>query len=149
MIGVMSREDALAKAKELEVDLVEISPKARPPLCRLIDYGKMLYELKKKEAKIKLANKAKEQKGIRLTFKIDVGDLDRQRKLAEKFLLDGHAVRIQMRLRGRERAHMPMATEKMREFLKSLAEISKVDSHPKGAGAQVIAVISPTKSGKK
>ncbi len=149
MLGVMSREAALQKAREADVDLVEISPNARPPLCKIIDYGKMLYELKKKEQKTKLANKAKEQKGVRLTFKIDVGDLERQRKLAEKFLTDGHAVRVQMRLRGRERAHMPMALEKMKEFLASLADISKIDSAPNGNGGQVVAIISPAKGAKK
>lgn len=149
MLGVLSRADALQKAKDAGVDLVEISPNARPPLCKIIDYGKMLYELKKKEQKAKLANKKKEQKGVRLTFKIDVGDLERQRKLAEKFLVDGHAVRVQMRLRGRERAHMPMALQKMRDFLKSLDEISKIDSAPNGSGGQVVAIISPSKGAKK
>lgn len=139
----MSTSQAAQKATELGVDLVEISPKAKPPVCKLIDYGKMLYELKKKEQHAKKSSKAKEQKGTRLTFKMDVGDLDRQRKMAEKFLAEGHPVRVQMRLRGRERAHMGLAFEKLNAFLASLSEVGKVEQAPKPSGFQIIAVLKP------
>ena len=145
LLGVMSTIDARQKATELGVDLVEISPKAKPPVCKLIDYGKMLYALKKQEQHAKKSSKAKEQKGTRLTFKMDVGDLDRQRKMAEKFLKEGHAVRVQMRLRGRERAHMGMAFQKLNDFLKSLEEVGKVEQAPKPSGFQIIAVLKPIK----
>ncbi len=141
----MPTAEALNKAREIGVDLVEISPKANPPVCKIIDYGKMLYALKKKEQQAKKASKVKEQKGIRLTFKIDVGDLERQRKLAEKFLVDGHSVRVQMRLRGRERAHLGLAIEKLNDFLNSLNEFGKTEQAPKPSGFQIIAIIKPIK----
>jgi len=143
LLGVMPTAQAQQKAQELGVDLVEISPKAKPPVCKLIDYGKMLYELKKKEQHAKKSSKAKEQKGTRLTFKMDVGDLDRQRKMAEKFLTEGHPVRVQMRLRGRERAHMDLAFEKLNAFLASLSEVGKVEQAPKPSGFQIIAILKP------
>jgi len=149
MVGVLSLGEALTKSQEMEVDLVEISPKADPPVCKLIDYGKMLYAAKKKDQKTKQAGKAKEMKGVRITFKIDVGDLERQRKLAEKFLTDGHAVKVQMRLRGRERAHMGLAVQKMQTFLKSLEDVAKVEQTAKGAGSQVIATLAPDKKSPK
>ncbi len=145
LLGVMSTTEAQQKAHELGVDLVEISPKANPPVCKLIDYGKMLYALKKKEQQTKKASKAKEQKGVRLTFKMDVGDLDRQKNMAEKFLTAGHPVRVQMRLRGRERAHMDLAFEKLNDFLTSLSEVGKVEQPPKPSGFQIIAILKPLK----
>ncbi len=144
LIGVISRDEALAKAKELQLDLVIISPKATPPVAKIIDYGKMIYALKKKEQQAKKAAKANEMKGIRLTFRMDVGDLDRQRKHAEGFLLAHHPVRVQMILRGREKAHKSLAFSKMREFLNSFAEIASVDQTPKFSGFQIIAILKPT-----
>jgi translation initiation factor IF-3 len=141
----MPTADAAQKAHELGVDLVEISPNANPPVCKLIDYGKMLYALKKKEQQTKKATKSKEQKGTRLTFKMDVGDLDRQRKMAESFLSDGHPVRVQMRLRGRERAHMDLAFQKLNDFLSSLKEVGNVEQAPKPSGFQIIAILKPIK----
>ena len=141
----MPTAEALQKAQELGVDLVEISPKAKPPVCKTIDYGKMLYSLKKREQQAKKASKTKEQKGARLTFKMDVGDLDRQRKMSEKFLTEGHPVRVQMRLRGRERAHMGMAFGKLNDFLASLKEVGTVEQAPKPSGFQIIAVLKPIK----
>ncbi len=145
MLGVMSTEDARARAKELEVDLVEISPNAKPPVCKLIDYGKFLYEEKKKQQENKKSEKTHEIKGVRLTFKIDVGDLDRQRKLAEKFLTEGNTVRIQMRLRGRERAHTPLAVEKLMTFLESLSDVSSIEQPARPNGFQIIAILKPSK----
>ena len=144
-MGVVPIAEALQKATELGVDLVEISPKAKPPVCKVVDYGKMLYTLKKKEQHAKKTSKAKEQKGARLTFKMDVGDLDRQRKMSEKFLVEGHPVRVQMRLRGRERAHMGLAFAKLNEFLASLKEVGTVEQAPKPSGFQIIAVLKPIK----
>ncbi|HEY5714174.1 MAG TPA: translation initiation factor IF-3, partial [Candidatus Gracilibacteria bacterium] len=109
LVGVISRDEALAKAKELGVDLVEISPKADPPVAKLIDYGKMLYMLKKKEHQAKKAGKALEQKGVRLTFRMGEGDMERQRQHAQEFLEKGHPLKIQLVMRGRENAHKDLA----------------------------------------
>lgn len=145
MLGIFPLAKALEIAREKEVDLVEVSPNARPPLCRTIDYGKFLFAEKKKEQQTKKVTKAREMKGVRLTFKIDVGDLERQRKLAEKFLTEGHPVRIQMRLRGRERAHMPLAVQKVNAFIKSLEECGSADHPASATGPQIIAMLKPVK----
>jgi len=143
MLGVMSREKALDIARQKEVDLVEVSPKADPPVCRTVDYGKLLYTLQKKEQQAKKATKSNEIKGVRLTFRIGSGDLERQRGNAEEFLKDGHPVRVQMVLRGREKAHRNLAFEKMRAFLKTLEEAGTVDQEPKMGGFQIIAILKP------
>lgn len=148
MLGVLSTTDALAKAKEAGLDLVEISPKADPPVAKIIDYGKFLYDQKKKEQQAKKATKSAEMKGIRLSFRIGVGDLDRQRKNAEEFLSNGHPVRIQMILRGREKAHKNLAFEKLKEFIESLSEFSQSEQAPRMSGSQLVAVLKPTKSSK-
>lgn len=144
ILGVMRTSEAIALSNERGVDLVEISPKADPPVCKLIDYGKMLYSLKKKEHQMKKATKARELKGVRLTFKIDVGDIERQRKLTEKFLLEGHPVRVVMKLRGREKAHTPLAIQKLKKFIESLSESGAVDQPPRAAGFQIITTLKPT-----
>lgn len=145
MMGVMPTSQARALAEERGVDLVEISPNAKPPVCKLIDYGKYLYAEKKKNQEAKKSEKTYEVKGIRLTFKIDVGDLDRQRKLAEKFLSDGSTVRIQMRLRGRERAHTSLAIKKLTEFMNSLSEFGSIEQPASPNGFQLIAILKPLK----
>jgi len=144
-LGVMTVSQALQAANEREVDLVEVSPSATPPVCKLIDYGKMLYSLQKKEQKTKKSAN-QEMKGIRLTFRIDSGDLERQRGNAEEFLSAGHPVRIQMMMRGRERAHKDLALEKMKAFVASLAEVSVPESEPRATGNQIITVLKPQKS---
>lgn len=149
MLGVMSSKEAFLMAKEKEMDLVEISPKASPPVCKIIDYGKMLYALKKREKKAKQVTKAKEMKGVRITFAMAQGDMDRQALLSKKFLEDGHPVRVQLRLKGRERAHMALAYQKMKAFLISLDACSKIDQTPKSAGGQIVATLAPYKKKKE
>lgn len=143
MLGVMKLSDALAKAHEVELDVVEISPKANPPVCKIIDYGKFQYEEKKKERIQKKASKSYEIKGIRLSFRIGPGDLERQKLRAEKFLTEKHPVRIQLVLKGREKAHRGMAFEKMKEFVTSLADFGTEDQPPRMTGFQIIAVLKP------
>ncbi len=143
-LGVTPFAKALEMAKEKEVDLVEISPKADPPVCKLIDYGKMLYAFKKKEQ----SAKAKEIKGIRITFRIDEGDLDRQRTKAKEFLTAGHPIKIQLVMKGRERAHQDLAREKMKAFVESLSEISKLENMPFSSGNQITAIVKPAKNQK-
>ena len=146
LVGVMSREDALARAKEMEVDLVEIAPKAVPPVAKLIEYGKMLYMLKKKEHAAKKAGKSLEQKGIRITFRMGDGDLDRQRNHTAEFLEKGHSVKVQLVMRGRENAHKDIAHQKMRAFCESLKESGKLEQNPRGSGFQIIAILKPLKA---
>lgn len=144
-LGVMSVSKALEIAREKGTDLVEISPKADPPVCKVIDYGKMLYALKKKEQQAKKATKAPELKGIRLTFRMDSGDAERQRKHAEEFLSEGHSVRIQLVMRGREKAHRDLALEKLHAFVNSLSDVARLENEPKSAGNQIVAILKPSK----
>ncbi len=146
MIGILNLTEALSLAREKEVDLVEISPKAVPPICRIIDYGKMLYTLKKKEKNSKKSGKVKETKGIRITFRIGPGDLERQKKKTISFLENGNPVRIQLVMRGREKAHKDIAFAKMKKFIKSLEEFSSLEQLPKLSGHQIIAIVKPSKS---
>jgi translation initiation factor IF-3 len=139
----MPLEEALNLAKERELDLVEISPKAKPPVCKIIDYGKFQYEQQKKEKKQKNASKGHEMKGIRLSFRIGPGDLERQTKKAEKFLTTGHPIRIQLIMKGREKAHKNLAFDKIKEFIAGLEEFGKLDQNPKLGGFQIVAILKP------
>ena len=143
MIGIVSIEEALSIAKEKEVDLVEISPKADPPVCKVIDYGKMIYAQKKREQKAKKLNKASEVKGVRLTFRIGPGDLERQQKTAKDFLEKGHPIRIQLIMKGREKTHKDLAYDKLNKFINSLKEVGTLDQPPRAAGHQIIAMMRP------
>jgi translation initiation factor IF-3 len=143
MIGVMPTKEALEKAKEIGVDLVEISPNAKPPVCKIIDFGKFLYNEQTKEKAQKRATKSHEIKGIRLSFRIGPGDMDRQRKKAEEFLQDQHPVRVQMVMRGREKAHKHLAVLKMKDFLETLKASGIVEQEPKFSGFQIVSVLKP------
>lgn len=145
-IGVCSLQRGLEMARERDVDLVEVSSKTDPPICKLIDYGKMLYALKKKEQKQRVANKTMEIKGIRLTFRMGEGDANRQLEKAQEFLEDGHPIKIQLLMKGREKAHKDLAHEKLKAFIARLSEFGSVDNPPKTSGHQIIAVVKPTKS---
>lgn len=148
MLGVLTLEKALEIAKEKGLDLVEISPKASPPVCKIIDYGKFLYEQKKKEQKSKKAGKATEMKGIRLSFRIGPGDMERQKNNATSFLEANHPIRIQLILRGREKAHKGLAFEKMKGFIDSLKEAGTLDQEPKFSGFQIVAILKPKVAAK-
>ncbi len=119
---IMSLKDALKKAQELDLDLVEVSPKAQPPVVKIIDYGSYKYELEKRLKKQRASQKKTEVKGVRLTFRIKGADLDNRRAQALKFLEAGHNVKIELFLRGRERAHRDKAIEMLKEFGDSLGE---------------------------
>lgn len=148
LLGVMPIEEALAASKERELDLVEISPKARPPVCKIIDYGKYQYEQQKKEKQQRNASKGHEMKGIRLSFRIGPGDLERQQKKAETFLTTGHPIRVQLIMKGREKAHKSLAFAKIKEFVSGLEEFGTLDQTPKLGGFQIVAIMKPA-GGKK
>ncbi len=115
--GVVSREEAIEKARSFELDVVEVSPKAVPPVCRIIDYGKFQYK-EMKQAQQKRANQKKvDTKGIRLGLRTDTHDLEFKRAQAEKFLGKGHKVKIELVLRGREKAMGDKAKENLVAFL--------------------------------
>ena len=123
-IGVVSLEKALNLSKEKNLDLIQVTAKVDPPVCKIGDYGKYLYQLKKKESSSK--QKKSETKGIRLSFKISEHDMQTRMKQAEKFLKKGDKIKIELRLRGREKAHQDMAREKIKKFVEELNNLIPV-----------------------
>ncbi|MBI2473158.1 translation initiation factor IF-3 [Candidatus Uhrbacteria bacterium] len=121
-LGVMTPEEAIALAEQKEMDLVEVSPKAEPPVCKILDYGQFKYQ-KEKEAKKRKAQSAEvEIKGIRLSVRIGVGDRDVRLKQALKFLEKGDKIKVELPLRGREKAHRDVAQNVMEQFLVLIKE---------------------------
>ncbi len=139
--GVVTTDEALRLAQERGFDLVEVAPHARPPVCKLLDYGAYQYRLEKQERKAKAHQKRIEVKGVRLSFKI--GDHDRQMRqsTARRFLDQGHKVKIEMILRGREFAHQGRAREKIVEFIKELGEKVLVEQPLNKLGNKLSCVI--------
>ena len=121
-VGTIPTSEALRMAQDRGFDLVEVAPHARPPVCKLLDYGAYQYRIEKQERKSKAHQKRVEIKGIRLTFKIGEHDRTVRQETAKRFLGEGHKVKIEMILRGREFAHQDLAREKVREFIKELGE---------------------------
>ena len=119
-LGVFSLEEALRKAQERNLDLIQVTDKVEPPVCRIMDYGKYAYQQKKREKEAAKKQKGGELKGIRLGFNIAPHDLEARARQAEKFLKQGNKVRIEMRLKGREKALGQFAKEKINKFLEVL-----------------------------
>lgn len=116
-LGVFTRDQALLRAEEQGCDLVIVASKAEPPVVRLMDLGKHMYEQRKKQAKQKAKSKGKDIKGVRLGFKTDEHDWNMRLKQATRFLESGHKVRVEIRLRGREKGRRDLAEEKLRQFM--------------------------------
>lgn len=126
-LGEMSIKDALTLAKEREFDLVEVAPKAVPPVCRILDFGKFQYQQAKKEQQQKTHQKKTGTKGLRIGFRTDTHDLDFKKKQTEKFLDKGYKVKIEIRLRGREKSHQDIARENLKEFVSTLDIPHKIE----------------------
>lgn len=144
-LGVQTIEEALRMAEEAEVDLVEVAPKAVPPVCKLMDYGKFLYRQSKIDRKHKIMQKQGEVKGIRITFRIDKHDLETKIKQAEKFLKARSIVKVTLVFKGREAAHGDMAKEKLDLFANSLNDVAQLDQPPKRQGNTMFMILSPHK----
>jgi len=121
-VGVLELGEAFRIAKERNLDLVQVTEKVEPPVCKIMDYGKYLYALQKKERKIKI-KRAGELKGVRLGFNISPHDLETRARQAENFLKEGDKVRIELPLKGREKALPEFAKEKINNFLEILARL--------------------------
>lgn len=121
-IGIMSNAEALALAREKEVDLIEINPKGNPPVAKLSDFGQFKYQQEKEARKQKANSHESELKGIRLSPRISEHDMDVRRKQAEKFLARGDKARIELRLRGREKAHFDVARSVVEKFVSLIGE---------------------------
>ena len=130
-LGIMSAKDAMKLAHEAELDLVKIAPKAQPPVCKIIDYGKYKYELTRKEKEAKKKQKTVEIKEVRLSPNIDTNDLNTKVNNAKKFIGKGNKVKVTLRFRGREMAHMQSSKHILDEFAQSLSDIAVVEKAPK------------------
>ncbi len=137
-LGIMSSRDALQMAKEAELDLVKIAPTAKPPVCKIIDYGKYRYELARKEKEAKKKQKVIEVKEVRLSPNIDTNDLNTKMSAARKFLEKGDKVKVTLRFRGREMAHMSKSRYILDDFAEKLADIAVIDKPPKVEGRSMV-----------
>ena len=142
---VVSLEEAIRRAKEQELDLIEISPNAVPPVCKILDRGSYLYQLKKKEKKAKAGSKQTEGKMVRFGFRTDQHDLDRLANQVRGFLEERHLVKISMRLRGRELTNQEYAREKMKKFIDGLADSADVEQPMRRQGNQYMAIVKAKK----
>ncbi len=141
-LGIMSVREAMKLAEEAELDLVKIAPTAKPPVCKIIDYGKYRYELARKEKEARKKQKVVELKEIRLSPNIDSNDLNTKMNAAKKFLSKGDKVKITLRFRGREMAHMNASKHILDDFAESLAEVAVVEKAPKVEGRSISMVLA-------
>ena len=133
-LGIMSSKEALKLAEEAGVDLVKIAPTAKPPVCKIVDYGKFKYEQTRKEKEAKTKQKTVEIKELRLSPNIDTNDLNTKINAARKFIGKGDRVKITLRFRGREMAHMNNSKHILDDFAEALSDIAVVDKAPKVEG---------------
>ena len=146
-VGVYPIQDALRMAQEQELDLVEISPQADPPVCKIIDYNKFLYEKKKKEKEMKAKSKSAEVKEIRFTPGTDDHDFDFKAKHAVEFLKDGNKVKAYVQFKGRAIQFQDRGQLLLLKFAERLAEVGVLESMPKMEGRRMLAMFAP--KGKK
>ena len=137
-LGIMSSREALKLAEEAGLDLVKIAPTAKPPVCKIVDYGKYRYELARKEKDAKRKQKVIEVKEIRMSPNIDTNDLNTKVGAARKFLEKGNRVKVTLRFRGREMAHMSTSKHILDDFAQMLSDIAVVEKMPKVEGRSVI-----------
>ena len=144
-LGIMSARDAMRKAEEAELDLVKIAPTAKPPVCKIIDYGKYRYELARKEKEAKKKQKVVEVKEIRMSPNIESNDLNTKMNAAKKFLEKGNKVKVTLRFRGREMAHMQSRKHILDDFAESLADVAVIEKAAKVEGRNISMVLTEKK----
>ena len=141
-LGIMSSKDAMKLAREAELDLVKIAPKAQPPVCKIIDYGKYKYELARKEKEAKKKQKTVEVKEVRLSPNIDTNDLNTKMNNAKKFITKGNKVKVTLRFRGREMAHMQQSKHILDDFAEMLADVAVIEKPAKQEGRSMSMVLT-------
>jgi translation initiation factor IF-3 len=143
MVGVVDRNEALAMASDVGLDLVEIAPNADPPVCKILDFGKYKYEEQKKKNEARKKQKIIEVKEIKLRPSIDDHDYDVKMRSMVKFIEEGDKVKVTMRFRGRELAHQELGMDVLVRVKDDLDEIAKVEQMPRMEGRQMTMVVSP------
>ena len=142
-LGIMSAAEALKIAESSNLDLVKISPQAKPPVCKVMDYGKFRFEKAKREREAKKNQKIVEIKEIRLSLNIDTHDFETKLNHARKFLAEGNKVKFSIRFRGREMAHTNIGEQILREFAEKCGETANMDKEPKLEGRNMSMFLSP------
>ncbi|MCI5509525.1 MAG: translation initiation factor IF-3 [Oliverpabstia sp.] len=133
-LGIMSARDAYKRAQEAGLDLVKIAPTAKPPVCKIIDYGKYRYEMARKEKEARKKQRTIDVKEVRLSPNIDTNDLNTKVGAARKFISKGDKVKVTLRFRGREMAHMQSSKYILDEFAEKLSDVATVEKAPKVEG---------------
>jgi translation initiation factor IF-3 len=142
MVGLMAPEDALERAYDAGYDLVEVSPQADPPVCKILDYGKYKYEQQKKAAEARKKQKTIDVKEVKMRPNIESHDYNVKLRNARRFLEDGNKVKFTVRFRGREVTHEEQGREILDQMAEELANIGKIDQTPKLEGKQMIMIMS-------
>jgi translation initiation factor IF-3 len=142
-VGVVSIDEALQRAGDVSLDLVEVSPNAEPPVCKIIDFGKLKYQEQKKRNEARKKQKTIDIKEIKLRPNIDTHDYDVKMRNARRFIDDGDKVKVTLRFRGREMAHQDLGAAVLQRVREELDEIAKVEQMPKMEGRQMVMVIAP------
>ncbi len=142
-LGVMSLDEAMNLALEKKLDLVNIAPTAKPPVCKILDYGKYRYELQKKEKEAKKKQKITQVKEIRLSTFIEAHDLTVKANNASKFLKEGDKVKVSLRFKGRERDYTSKGQDVMKKFAEVTAEVGVVEKKPEFEGRSLIMILTP------
>ncbi|MEH6629803.1 MAG: translation initiation factor IF-3 [Halopseudomonas aestusnigri] len=142
-VGVVPTRDAQKRAFDAGLDLVEVSPNADPPVCKIMDYGRFRFETQKKKNEARKKQKIVELKELKVRPNIDTHDYDVKMRAAEKFISAGDKVKVTMRFRGREITHQEVGLEVLRRIETDLIEIAKTELHPKMEGRQMIMILAP------
>ena len=145
MVGVVAIRDALTRAEDVGLDLVEISPNATPPVCKILDYGKFKYEAQKKANAARKKQKVIEVKEIKMRPSIDDNDYSIKMKKVREFLDEGDKVKVTMRFRGREMAHQDIAMNLLNRVREETNDLAKVEQMPRLEGRQMVMVMAPLK----
>lgn len=148
-MGVVPLTRALVLAEEAELDLVEIAPQAKPPVCRIMDYGKFLFEASKKKQLAKKKQKQTQVKEVKFRPGTEEGDYQVKLRNLTRFLEDGNKTKVSLRFRGREMAHQDLGLKLLERVAEDLNDISVVEQRPKKEGRQMIMVLGPSKNKQK
>ena len=144
-LGVVSIREAMAKAEDAELDLVEIAPQAQPPVCKIMDYGKYKYHEQKKQHEAKLKQKQIQVKEVKLRPRTDENDYQIKLRNMTRFLEEGDKVKVTLRFRGREMAHQEFGMAQLKRVEADLTELGTVEQFPKLEGRQMVMVLAPKK----
>jgi len=142
-VGIVSIQDALAKADDVGLDLVEISPNAEPPVCKILDYGKLKYEQQKKRNEARKKQKTIDVKEVKMRPGIDTHDYDVKMRNMVRFLGEGDKVKVTIRFRGRELVHQNLGMKVLNRVTEELGELAKIEQFPKMEGRQMVMVLAP------